>query len=118
MLGLCARMAKILTALMTLAIGVTTLMPSTGGHSPLLGLDKLAHLVAFAALVIPMTLAHPRSWGLIWLVALSYGGLIEIVQPHFGRGAEWADFVADGLGAAMGIALALILRRCLPAFRQ
>ena len=74
MLGLCARMVKILTALMTLAIGVTTLMPSTGGHSPLLGLDKLAHLVAFAALVIPITMAHPRSWALIWVVALSYGG--------------------------------------------
>ncbi len=111
MARVCAGMPQILTALITLAIGVTTLMPSTGGHSTLLGLDKVAHLLAFAGLVIPMALAQPRRFPLIFALALAYGGLIEIVQPHVGRSAEWADLVADGLGAALGIALALTLRR-------
>ena len=102
MARVCAGMPQILTALITLAIGVTTLMPSTGGHSTLLGLDKVAHLLAFAGLVIPMTLAQPRRWPLIFALALAYGGLIEIVQPHVGRSAEWADLVADGLGGALG----------------
>ncbi len=110
-------MPRILTALLTLVIGIAALMPSTGGHSALLGLDKVAHLLAFAGLVIPMTLAQPRRWPLVFALALAYGGLIEIVQPSVGRSAEWADFAADGLGAAMGIGLALSLRRRLANFR-
>ncbi|MFU8776886.1 MAG: VanZ family protein [Roseovarius sp.] len=104
-------MAKILTFLLMLAIGITTLMPSSEGASSLVGLDKLAHVVAFGVLVIPMTLQYPRHWPLIWIAAVAYGGLIEIVQPYFGRGAEWADLAADGLGAGLGIGLVLILRR-------
>lgn len=110
-------MAPVLTLLLALGIAVTTLMPSTSGASPLLGLDKLAHLVAFAVLVLPMSLRAPRKWPLIWIAALAYGWLIEIVQPHFGRGAEWADLVADGLGAALGIACAVIFRKIMNAKR-
>ena len=33
------------------------------------------------------------------------GGVIEIVQPYFGRQAEWADFRADGFGAVLGGAI-------------
>lgn len=104
-------MAKTLTIALTLVIGITTLMPSGGGAAPVIGLDKLAHLVAFAALVVPMTLRHPQRWPLIWCAAVFYGGLIEIVQPYFGRGAEWGDLLADGLGAGIGIAFALIVHR-------
>lgn len=104
-------MAPLLTFFLALAIAITTLMPSTGGTAPLLGLDKLAHLVAFALLVLPLSLRAPHRWPLIWIAAVAYGGLIEIVQPHVGRGAEWADLLADGLGAGLGIGLALTLRR-------
>ncbi|MBC7180468.1 MAG: VanZ family protein [Roseovarius sp.] len=106
-------MAPRLTLILALAIAMTTLMPSSGGTSPLLGLDKLAHLVAFALLVMPMSLRAPHLWPLIWIMALAYGGLIEIVQPYVGRGAEWADLVADGLGAALGVSLGLFFRKIL-----
>jgi VanZ family protein len=33
---------------------------------------------------------------------ISYGGTIELIQPFFGRQAEWADLVADGVGAVLG----------------
>lgn len=106
-------MARVLTLLLALGIAVTTLMPSTSGASSLLGLDKLAHLVAFAVLVLPMSLRAPRQWPLIWITAVAFGGLIEIVQPYVGRGAEWADLVADGLGAALGVSLGLFIRKIL-----
>lgn len=105
-------MAPVLTLLLAFAIAITTLMPSTSGAAPLLGLDKLAHLVAFAALVLPMSLRSRRHWPMIWIAAVAYGGLIELVQPYVGRGAEWADLVADGLGAALGIAMAWVLHQC------
>jgi VanZ family protein len=44
---------------------------------------------------------------------VAFGGLIEIVQPYVGRGAEWADLVADGLGAALGVSLGLFFRKIL-----
>jgi VanZ family protein len=50
---------------------------------------------------------------LIWITAVAFGGLIEIVQPYVGRGAEWADLVADGLGAALGVSLGLFIRKIL-----
>jgi len=32
-----------------------------------------------------------------------YGGVIELLQPSFGRGAEVMDWIADMLGVAFGI---------------
>lgn len=107
-------MTLVLTLLMTLAIGLTTLMPSSSGPAPLLGLDKVAHLLAFGLLVIPITVRYPKHWPVIWMAALTYGGLIEIVQPYVGRGAEWADLVANGVGAAFAIALVHLYQRLRP----
>ncbi|MEB8387250.1 VanZ family protein [Rhodobacteraceae bacterium KMM 6894] len=89
------------TALMCVVIVVLTLMPSSqadGPPSP----DKLYHFIAFAALVVPLSVVCPRHvW---WIVAgaTAFGGLIEVIQPTFGRGAEWLDLLADFLGAVVG----------------
>ncbi|KJS43802.1 VanZ family protein [Roseovarius sp. BRH_c41] len=107
-------MAQVLTFLLALAIGITTLMPSSTGVAPPMGLDKAAHVLAFGLLVLPMAARHPKHWRLIWVAALTYGGLIEIVQPYVGRGAEWADLFADGLGAACGIGLVRLSQRWRP----
>ncbi|WP_354544094.1 VanZ family protein [Roseovarius sp. MBR-78] len=95
-------MAYILTALLTLAITLLTLMPQMPGPAGIPGLDKLAHGVAFAALCGPLAWRYPRMWRAVALAALAYGGVIEIIQPLTGRAAEWGDLLADGTGAFLG----------------
>lgn len=66
------------------------------------GLDKLVHLLAFAALAAPLAWRHPRRWWIVALGALIYGALIEIVQHYVGRDMEIPDLLADGTGAFVG----------------
>ena len=73
--------------------------------------DKVVHLIAFAALAFP--LARTGRIGLIPVFAGAsvFGGLIEFIQPSFGRSADMQDWIADIAGIAIGIALALLYRK-------
>ena len=75
------------------------------------GFDKIIHLISFMVLVMPVSFCRPRSW--IWLApaAIFFGLVIEIIQPSFGRGREWLDFVADLVGVGIGVVLAGYLSR-------
>ena len=75
------------------------------------GTDKLVHLIAFAALAFP--LARTGRFGLIpvFIGASFFGGLIELIQPSFGRSADMQDWIADIAGVGLGIVLALLYRR-------
>lgn len=90
---------------MVLGFAVLALMPVVPGLPSGVN-DKLLHALGFAVLVVPMTLARPMAAPGIWLAAVAYGLLIEIVQPYTGRMSEAADLMADALGAAAGILLA------------
>ncbi len=73
--------------------------------------DKVGHLIAFGLVQVTHARAGlylwPRaSWGRLILgsivSATALGGLLELWQfllPH--RSSEWADFLADGIGAAV-----------------
>lgn len=82
--------------------------------------DKALHGGTFFVLTGMALLAFPKMklWR-VSLLMLGFGGLIEILQslPFFDRDAEWADLVADavGIGAVIGVAVAVVLRRKLPA---
>jgi len=82
--------------------------------------DKLQHAVAYGIL----TFLGGRSlvlfgWGLRrgWFfsvgIACLFGGILEILQMWLTRyrTAEWGDFLADGLGAGIVCAAALLLNR-------
>ena len=75
------------------------------------GSDKVVHLIAFAALAFP--LARTGRIGLIpgFVGASTFGGLIEVIQPSFGRSADMQDWIADIVGVGLGILLALLYRR-------
>lgn len=92
-------------------IAVATLMPQSQMQVGPVGMDKLYHLLAFAALVFPTALLRPDCLTLVLVLAIGYGGLIELVQPLVGRSTEWADLLADAMGAAVGAGLGLGLRR-------
>jgi len=89
-----------MTILLGIVIAVLTLAPVSSRDVP--GSDKLHHVLGFAALAFPLPFARPRLAIPVVLGVIAYGGMIELIQPYFGRSAEWGDFLADILGAALG----------------
>lgn len=100
-----------LTVVVTAGLTVAMLWPIYEPSTAPDGTDKLVHLVAFAALAFP--LARTGRVGLIpvFVGASAFGGLIEVLQPSFGRSADMQDWIADIVGVALGMILALLYRR-------
>jgi VanZ family protein len=72
--------------------------------------DKLQHLIAYLALALWFGgLLAPRRYLQLALALLALGGGIEIAQGLMGLGreADWYDFYADALGAALGLSLCM-----------
>ncbi len=102
----------VLTALVAAAIiGLTLSPPMALSFHGFLQIDKLYHLAAFAALMLPAALLDPRSLRWVMPAGLALGLAIEILQPNVGREASAFDFLADAIGLALGTALGLALRR-------
>ena len=97
----------IVTAVLTVAMLWPINQPPPGPD----GSDKVVHLIAFAALAFP--LARTGRIGLVpvFIGASAFGGLIELIQPTFGRSADMQDWIADIAGVMLGIVLALLYRR-------
>lgn len=100
-----------LTLIITAVLTVAMLWPIDQPAPVPDGSDKVVHLIAFTALAFP--LARTGRFGLIpvFVGASTFGGLIELIQPSFGRSADMQDWIADIAGVALGIALALLYRR-------
>ncbi|MBT9386749.1 VanZ family protein [Pseudooceanicola sp. CBS1P-1] len=100
----------LLTTALALAVLSAALAPSPEEVS-LYGIDKVKHAGAFAVLTLPTALLAPRllRWSLPGLLLL--GGLIEILQPWFGRDRSVYDVCADGAGIILGLLLARALRK-------
>lgn len=81
-------------------IGFATLTPIQNPGVP--GTDKSHHLIAFAALALPLSFSRPPLAPWIVLAATLYGGVIELIQPFVGRSAEVLDLMADATGAVIG----------------
>lgn len=97
---------RALLGLCLLAVTALSLMPDIGPEVPHTGWDKSNHALAFVTLTLLACLAFSGRWQAIALGLMAYGGLIEILQsltPH--RLAEWADWLADGIGIAIGLAI-------------
>lgn len=79
------------------------------------GWDKVDHALAFATLAFVSVWAlwqRPRQWLLLVVALLAYGGFIEIAQSFVPtRDAEWNDVLADGVGIALGLLVALPIAR-------
>jgi VanZ family protein len=54
--------------------------------------------------------------GVVIGAAVGFGGLLELLQTFSpGRQADWADFAVNSLGALIGLAVAILVRRTLAA---
>ena len=104
-------MAYFLTLILAVMITWSTLTPVTPvppgltdetGAILVPGFYSIAHVVAFAALAVPLAWRYPHRWVVVAAVAAAFGGLTEILQSYVGRNMEFADFVADATGAFFG----------------
>ena len=111
------------TVMLVLTLTPAKEMPRTPAWE-LLSFDTAAHAGVFAVLAglaglwarQHPRLRHPAS--LVLLGCVGFGALIEVLQyaMQLGRHAEWSDLLSDSIGAAVGLALALVIRkRLLPA---
>ncbi|QJF51869.1 VanZ family protein [Roseobacter ponti] len=117
------RQRRVLALGTTLAVGVLigyfTLTPVNMPQGMPVS-DKFWHVVAFAALTFPAALIYRRACRWVAPLALLYGVVIELIQPHVGRSGELADVYADAFGALLGLALGMIFNEYLirPAARR
>lgn len=106
-----ARLGALAAVGIALGILYGTLSPQPPGP-PMHGhADKVAHFLAFFTLVFVPVLTAPGRWRWMLPFAIAFGGLIELVQPQFGRTAEWADFWANNAGALTGAVLGVLTNR-------
>ncbi|MDD3822170.1 MAG: VanZ family protein [Methanoregulaceae archaeon] len=117
---------RILSPLILLVLVIFSLAPSDSDVSLIsswLRSDKLAHLLGYAALgcnlmwalarVVPggfvvSCKANGKRMALVLLVTVLVGGVVEMIQPRYGRSAELLDVAADGIGGMLGIIFGLI----------
>jgi VanZ family protein len=106
---------------MVLVVAIACLVPAK--ELPKTGVsDKVEHLLAFGALSFwfgSIVVRRDLPW--VGLAVVGFGALIEIAQGAmgWGREADWRDLLADSLGSALGIALALTpLGRCVRWFES
>ena len=104
-----SRIWYVIGAGLVLIVVVASLVPA--GDLPHLGLtDKLEHMIAYGGLALWFGgLLAPRRYWRLGLALLALGGGIEIAQGLMGLGreADWRDFYADALGAALGLSLSM-----------
>lgn len=73
--------------------------------------DKVEHLLAYAAIVLPVAFARPRRWIAITAGVVAWSAAIEFVQPLVSRSRSFEDFLTNLAGVALGLACAAALRR-------
>jgi hypothetical protein len=111
------RIAVITLACYWVIIFVLTHIPSNGLMSLLGGRDKLIHAGAFAVLAFLLAWALPTNRRRLYdnvllagLLGILYAGFDELLQIPVGRTADWADFLADAIGIAIGLTLYSVIR--------
>ncbi|WP_321488596.1 hypothetical protein [uncultured Hyphomonas sp.] len=107
------RFAGIAAICLMIAIGVLSLLPSND-LPPVEGPDKLKHFIAYGSLGGAMAIAAGPGRALrAFLMTIGYGALMEVAQALAPTGRDFSilDEVANILGAGLGTAVALVLRR-------
>ena len=90
-----------MTVLLLLVITLLSLYPLPA-LPELPGTDKTHHLIAYGFLAFPAALKGPNKLTILLLCFVTFGGLIELIQPYVNRYGEWLDFIANTAGVALG----------------
>jgi len=100
-----------------LALFVATHLPHVPAKLSIPGADKWEHVGAYGTLclllAVRQTFVPPVNWKILCRIACFvalYGVFDELTQPFVGRHADIADWFADILGSALGLAVFAIAR--------
>jgi len=92
-------------------------------------IDKLAHIIMYGTLSFFLIISFSKQFlekgnrfkiGLrIVLFGVFYGGFMEILQNNIfiNRSGNWADFIANTIGAVLGVLIAPLVFEILPINR-
>lgn len=106
----------------TVTVGVVitfvSLLPPRGTPGPQIAdlgevVATIGHVGGYLLLggLIILAQRRPRPM-IVWVIVSAYGAGLEIAQGVFGlRSFQWSDILANFLGAAVGIGLAVVVRR-------
>ncbi|AEN05911.1 VanZ family protein [Halolamina sp.] len=99
----------VLVAAVVLAFSVVPLGGTASGAVSGVGLDKLLHVIDYAALAFALGYAirarRARVLLAVFAAAVAFGGAVELLQgPLPTRATSLADAVANAVGAALGTA--------------
>lgn len=97
-----------ITIILLISIATLSLWPATQLPS-VPGTDKTHHFIAYATLVIPAALKHPKYSLFFVIFFIAFSGAIELIQPYANRYAEWLDLLANTIGLICGWLLASII---------
>lgn len=100
-----------LTLTVTVALTFAMLWPIEDTPPAPNGSDKIIHIIAFACLAFPLSSTHRFGLLPVFVVAVAFGGIIELIQPSFNRSADITDWLADICGILVGVACGLFYRR-------
>ncbi|MGO4855662.1 teicoplanin resistance protein VanZ [Phaeovulum sp. W22_SRMD_FR3] len=103
--------AIVSSALLVLAICVSTLSPHPLLPNDALWGDKVQHLLGFGSLVVPAALLRPRWLTVVAPATIIFGGTIEVIQTYIGRDGEIGDFMADVTGVFLAVSICSIMRK-------
>ena len=95
------------------AIILTMLLLTPSTNPPVDGMiwDKAVHALAYFVVCLPVLLVWPRLWPVVLGLAALHGAATELIQPMVGRTAEFADFVANMVGAGLAVLVARAFTR-------
>ncbi len=106
------KISDFLGAICFMLITYLSLAPRPEALSSELG-DKFDHVLGYTVLSFLCCYGRRRDRSLLYggLILVVYGGLIELVQPHFNRTGDGLDFVANASGCIIGVGITYLIRR-------
>ena len=104
------RRACIISAVIAVLIGILSLTPLQS-LPEIPGTDKAHHLIAYLVLALPTSLAKVRSIKMLAPLYITYGGVIELIQPYVNRYGEMLDFGVNTLGVVIGSIIGIAINK-------
>jgi VanZ family protein len=116
---LLARLSKLALGLYWLALVVATHIPPGPQLAPVETNDKVLHFLAYGALAFLVCTTWELAAGVLngrhlvfaWLAVVAFGAIDELTQMVVGRDCSVWDWLADACGAAIGVAVFVVVRR-------
>ena len=105
------RLGLVLAALLALLLAAAAVLPSERVARYVSADGQIEHALGLTLIALLVTASYPRAWRLVLGLGIVASGVVELVQPIFGRGAQLSDFGADVAGLVVGVAAALAVIR-------